>query len=324
MLTACTKSEDLSVRGSTENQVSEEKYDEQVQETPSASEQTQTSPAEPDQAEPAQPALPAPSSNCDSEAQPEKDDCYTKLAQNTSNSAFCDKISDSKKKNYCYSNLILRGLVDAELCNRLSETFYYKELCYSKLAEKNSDPGFCDKISDISIKDTCFDVVARAREDANLCDKLSDSYAFKPTCYSLIAAKKQDVSICNKIQTGDATSTPQENKDDCLAGVAWMNGDINICERIVTQSSKDHCYSGVARMLNNSDICLTISTSLAKASCLATVAIRLDDPSICQKGSKTEIIDDCYSTIVMGTKNNIALCDNIRDESKRRVCKLYA
>ena len=74
----------------------------------------------------------------------------------------------------------------------------------------------------------------------------NDLFCYPPEfnqCYREIAMKKQDIAICNQMRSfADLHDSRYANYDDCVIGVAYATGDVNICN-LLTAEKRGSCRS---------------------------------------------------------------------------------
>ncbi len=120
----------------------------------------------------------------------------------------------------------------------VDETNNGKYACYTRLAIANRDILLCDKISDTSFyKGSCRSSVAIAKQDLSLCDTLPNERGNfgRDACYAAIGGEKHGYEICNKIPEDNF----KDSRERCIEDVARRKGE---CEVIPKQAGKDYCY----------------------------------------------------------------------------------
>ncbi|MCC7552329.1 hypothetical protein KO317_01525 [Candidatus Micrarchaeota archaeon] len=147
-----------------------------------------------------------------------KKDCYATLALNNKNISFCNYLK-GEEYEYCISNSIYlpehivycqnlnltTNRLDIEKCylnlavnsgndSICEEIEFYKNVCYSRVAEKQQNVSICNKITDYS-KDSCYNSLAKIMNNVSICDYGSARNA----CIYTLARNKNNLTICKNI-----------------------------------------------------------------------------------------------------------------------------
>lgn len=96
----------------------------------------------------------------------------------------------------------------------------------------------CDK-NDPFWKDTCYSFVAQEKNDLSICDKIA-THPTRPLCYVSIAINLKDPTICKKLQN-------QVEKDFCFHDFAVKLNKPEICNDIINQNTADSCQDLISK-----------------------------------------------------------------------------
>jgi hypothetical protein len=93
-----------------------------------------------------------------------------------------------------------------EECDKKDQ--FWKDTCFSLVAQDINDLTICDKITTQPTYDLCYISVAINLEDPTICEKLSDQ-ASKDYCYDEFAIQLNQPELCDKIQNPDVLESCQ-------------------------------------------------------------------------------------------------------------------
>lgn len=172
-----------------------------------------------------------------------KDGCYRTVGETLKDISICNKIQDSRAKEYCVLHVSSGGLVPETAVkkgNCASSDIEAQDYCYANDAFTFKDPSLCEKVQDSVKKDDCYTpmTVALASSIENTCGKIQDILK-KEKCYGGVAQVKRDFKICDMINNA-------LEKSVCYRSVSYEIGyrdDISKCGDIQEQSLKDVCYN---------------------------------------------------------------------------------
>ena len=106
----------------------------------------------------------------------ERDVCYYRLAEETKNSEFCERINldwgiaqEGSGRGECHSSLGVL-LSDSSLCEKSNHS-YRKSWCYLSIAVKEKKEEFCEKTNEKSL---CYYYLALKKNDSSLCEFTED------------------------------------------------------------------------------------------------------------------------------------------------------
>ena len=109
------------------------------------------------------------------------------------------------------------------------------------------------------------------------------------------------LSGCSQILPKNSTClniNDQEQKDQCLADLAFENLDFNLCKDISNnpypELKRDTCYINIASKKNDFSVCDNIQDQDNKKYCISTVK---KDKSYCNNIQKQEMKDLCNDII---------------------------
>ena len=191
------------------------------------------------------------------------DDCYAEFARTNGDLTACELIERESGKKYCLIDVA--GVTTEEsICDGLDS--YFRDLCFSKIAESMKDITICEKVSEsgsVKNKKSCYQDVAVASKDPNICTEKVDANVY---CYREVAVASRDLSICNQYFPS--------NDDTCerfvYEAIAVDNGgDLSVCDNLANLNARGDCKRGVAGKLNDEKLCEQAGGELAGAgSCL--------------------------------------------------------
>jgi len=162
-----------------------------------------------------------------------KDDCYVKLAVNTTNLDFCKKIEDKRTANSCYA----KAAKEFSTCNLIEDDIYWRDICFKSVAESTLDVSLCFLIVDQESKNTCFYNIALDKIEVDLCKPITKD-SKRDTCMYEIAKETNDISICPLIST-------KYNQNACLFKIAVNTQNSTICDMIDIVFMKQKCFNKI-------------------------------------------------------------------------------
>lgn len=106
------------------------------------------------------------------------------IKQNISNDKFSEDISIKKAAELSASEIIALSSHDPVKAEQMCDLLVMeKDECFSGIAEKTKNKGFCSRIQEVSVRDGCY--ISLALEGAQIdCADIYDSYQ-RGACYSL-------------------------------------------------------------------------------------------------------------------------------------------
>ena len=109
--------------------------------------------------------------------------CLTEIAKKEKDTAVCEQIKDSLKKNFCYRDTaIASGHMD--MCGKIKDDWQYG-LCVTGIAKKNQDAAICQNLQGKQ-KGLCIYTVAIDTKNLALCN---ESSIYKYDCEDAIKRK---------------------------------------------------------------------------------------------------------------------------------------
>ncbi len=184
-------------------------------------------------------------------------------------------------------------------------------------AVANSDPAYCQQISDAAYRDHCLRVINQSLGDVEGCRTIG-AKEWENVCIMEIAHNKADPAVCDEI---DYPYTGKKCKTQISADAAKLNNDmagclvlpkasnfrnlciwtlasangVDACNTIENTDDKNVClggyYLGVARSTSDASYCQQIALDAYKKTCIKVVnAVRADkEPYF---NSDTDNLDD--------------------------------
>jgi hypothetical protein len=198
--------------------------------------------------------------------------------------------------------------------------------CYTDLAHKEKDVGFCDKIDDNLKKWECYAEIGIELEDEKICGKITRLKIYQRSrewCYEQIAKNTGNVDLCEK--AGD-----KYNVWECQAGAVRNIEDQKVCENIPSEkgrafSARINCYGAIASSLENVDFCDALPMEM-RWGCYTMSATGPEDTEICERiphsvadSGGSHHYSLCYRNIARNT-GDISWCDKTTEPSWKFQC----
>jgi len=125
-------------------------------------------------------------------------------------------------------------------------------------------------------------------------------------CLFMVAILNSDISICEEL--------PESLEINCKAIV---DRDPSLCRK---PENKDSCYSHYAKFTGDLFICDMIEDSSSMNSCVGNAILNNPTLATC-KLLEDDIMDSCISRVVH-LKQDLSLCNEMKDEEARKICLL--
>lgn len=190
----------------------------------------------------------------------------------------CTNSITNQKYNYWLAKAVEEG--NPDLCSNVEGFIYDEELqnnkqeaqekCKAEVTGKVGNTSDCGNIADEDQQYLCYRSSIEQITDARACDQLPSSTedeSVRHLCYTRFAIENNDISMCQKISEQGFDQGFGGSRLDCIATLAAVNGDINLCTFMSSQENFDNCTTTVALDLGNLELCDSASASAARESC---------------------------------------------------------
>ncbi|NYZ76594.1 hypothetical protein H0N98_05090 [Candidatus Micrarchaeota archaeon] len=105
----------------------------------------------------------------------DREDCYMKVANATSDPSPCGKITDSMKGDLCYLT-VAKTSSNPSYCSPMQNN-YRRNTCYSSVIYGQSfAPSMCADINYTNWKDECYQKIAISSKNSTLCQNIADPF----------------------------------------------------------------------------------------------------------------------------------------------------
>ena len=134
-------------------------------------------------------------------------------------------------------------------------------------------------------------------------------------CSSLGGSAKDDcyfeARACSKIQTLSI-------RDSCVAELAKIKEDINVCNLILDSKTKGYCQQQIAELTNNHDICSAIESGYWRDNCNYHLALSNNKDTYCILIADSSQREECFDKVAVATNNKL-ICEFLTGD-KRGQC----
>jgi len=186
--------------------------------------------------------------------------------------------------------------------------------------------GHNSKLFGNTERNFCLLDIAREQKDIKICylmnehDYGSGVGTIKPrsTCFFELAPLAKDSNGCDNIFG--------RKRDECKILIDPSFGDD--CNNLREELGRKKCFLNQAISKSEPSICKNIKNDAEYANCIVKIAEKIGNVSMCSiiKNSLENDVEFyvgvCYEKLSASTGNK-ALCENIKDERRKQLCKLY-
>jgi hypothetical protein len=163
----------------------------------------------------------------------------------------CEEQNTTEEKDACYISLVL-ATTETSFCDKISDSNKEKERCYT-FVSREGEKVECDKIKSLGEKDNCYLqlILGGKNNDKEFCKRINDS-VIKGRCYEYLALNLgYDANICNEIDNNDI-------KNRCLA--KCTKNEL-LCKNIIDKFISAECYWDLANLKNSPELCENVDNT---------------------------------------------------------------
>ena len=241
-----------------------------------------------------------------------KEECYKIFARFLDDKSLCEKLEDPVKVKACLSSV--DSAISKELRKRKKDKIQ-KESSLADKAVSENNSALCDEIKNTSIKDNCFYRLAKKNQDVSFCEKIFEE-STKISCNSFF---KKDPSLCDTINT----DLDNLAKDNCYLAFVVQTKDLpkaqleKTCEKITNSEIKDDCYMQLAIHKEDSSLCSNVQNQNSKEVC---DTILKKDKDLCKNNFKDSFSQDYCLYYVAELLKDKLICEEIKNDFLHNKC----
>ncbi|HHQ45138.1 MAG TPA: hypothetical protein ENN13_03270 [Candidatus Altiarchaeales archaeon] len=185
----------------------------------------------------------------------------------------CESLSEPDRGECGYNKAV--SAVDENICSMI-ENSWWRENCYSKIAEKTSNPMLCGILGEQLAKDSCIKKIAVDAKNTGYC-ALINSTADKDTCYYRIGIENNNLDSCGMI--GEESGR--------LRCTALVLRNHSVCKDITSDRARDYCLLMLLVRDPVEQVCLEIQDDSVRGECyLNYAAIKADERYCANSGAR--------------------------------------
>jgi len=241
-------------------------------------------------------------------------ECYHWVAASEDNIELCEL--GSWGESLCYEWVALAS-DNEQYCERLSDSRYSMNDCYTQIALSKRNPSICDNIESCSESGSC-EIPDPKEECINLVNTDPQELLDQTTLSDdlrIIAFSTKNPAACAKLSSNDA--------NNCYDDLAKITGNITFCDKIsptdyYSNSSRQNCYSMMAIIHNDISLCGDSQYFSCESLWSPSVEELMETTTDCNSLTGFNK-DDCLKIMAVENKN-FSYCEGVSDFSRDR-CK---